>query len=53
MISFKMDDGSRYDVEDMSPQYDSDGWIVINGKEKTVWLNPRHIVTITEVGDDQ
>ena len=52
MISFKMDDGSRYEVEDMFPQYDSNGWLVIIGKEKTIRLNPRHIVTITEAGDD-
>lgn len=57
MISIKMIDGSRYDTDEPL-EMRNDNWITINamtrqGIHKVVRLNPKHMVSITEVQDDQ
>lgn len=56
-LSVKMIDGSRYDTEEPI-EIRNDNWIAIQvvtrqGLHKVVRLNPAHIVSITEVQDDQ
>ena len=53
IISIKMDDGSRYDTNDPTPNYDGNKWLVLDSGDKTVRLNPRHIVSITEVREEK
>lgn len=57
MLSIKMIDGSRYDT-DQPLEMRNDNWITIQamtryGVYKRVRLNPKHMVSITEVQDDQ
>ena len=47
MISIKMIDGSRYDTTEPIVIRD-DNWITLRTGDKTVRLNPAHIVSITE-----
>ena len=51
IISIKMDDGSRYETTD-TPDYDDNSFLVIEGDDKKVRLNPRHIVSITEAREE-
>ena len=49
MISIKMIDGTRYDTNEI---VDGNGtWVVVQDKDKTVYLNAEHIVSITEKGE--
>ena len=53
MISIKMVDGTRYDTDNHSPDYDENHWLMIYSKNKVAHLNPAYIVSITEVGNDK
>lgn len=50
--SVKMSDGGRYDFEAEELNFTSgDDWLVVKGRNKIVWLNAWHIISITIKGD--
>lgn len=44
--SVKMSDGTRYDF-DGEGMKEREGFLLIENKSKTIWLNNQHIVSVT------